>query len=197
VLTRRTFIKSTLAANIALATPASLALTAIKSTLAEQALLIFADETSPNAGLFAQQFSKSQAGINLDIGLHFDTFNSFCNDNSDGWVSGITRDSDFFVLQQLAAQQGYYTAYSAAHTAFASTIKHRVTSNTDKAPLVAQALANAGAKWPIWLAENLAILQNSTVANSTANSQTQSLPAANSDNILVSWLFVPNNSTSI
>ncbi|MEO1888569.1 MAG: hypothetical protein ABGX33_01475 [Cycloclasticus sp.] len=197
MLTRRTFIKSTLAANIALAAPASLALTAIKRTQTEQALLIFADETSPNAGLFAQQFSESQAGINLDIGLHFDTFNAFCNDNSDGWVSGITRDSDFFVLQQLAAQQGYFTAYSATHTASASALKHRVTSSADKAPLVAQALANAGAKWPIWLAENLAILQNTTVANSTADSQTQSLPAANVDNILVSWLFVPNNSTIV
>ncbi|MEO1888959.1 MAG: hypothetical protein ABGX33_03465 [Cycloclasticus sp.] len=202
MITRRTFIKSTLAANIALVAPATLALTAIKSTQAEQALLIFADEKSPNAGLFAEQFSESkfnesQSNINLDIGLHFDTFNTFCNENSGGWVSGITRDSDFFVLQQLAAQHGYYTAYSATHTSAAGALTHRVTSNADKAPLVAQALANAGAKWPIWLAENLAILQNKTVTNSTADSQIQSLPTTNDGNILVSWLFVPNNSTSV
>jgi hypothetical protein len=200
VLTRRTFIKSTLVANMALVAPASLALTAVKNEHSEQPLLIFADENSPSASLFSKQFSESrfnesQSNINLDIGLHFDTFNAFCKEKPNGWVSGITRDSDFFVLQQLAVKHGYHTAYSATHTVSNNTLEHRVTSSTKKAPLLAQALGNAGTKWPTWLADNLATLQNTTVANSTASSQTQSLSQADDNHVLVSWLLIPSNST--
>jgi hypothetical protein len=200
VLTRRTFIKSTLVANMALVAPASLALSAIKNEHGAQPLLIFTDENSANANLFSQQFSESnvnesQAGINLDIGLHFDTFNTFCKEKPNGWISGITRDSDFFVLQQLATQHGYHTAYFATHTVSKNTLEHRVTSSAKKAPLLAQALNDAGARWPTWLADNLATLQTKTVANSTANSPIQSLSQADDNHVLASWLLIPSNSS--
>ena len=195
MLTRRTFIKSTLVANIALIAPTSMALTAIKNEQGEQPLLIFADENSSNASLFSKQFSEAEARISLDIGLHFDTFNAFCRENPNGWVSGITRDSDFFVLQQLASQHGYHTAYSATHTVSNNTLAHQVTSSAEKAPLLAQALSNAGEKWPTWLANNLATLQHATAADNTANSQIQSISQAGDNHVLVSWLLIPSNST--
>ncbi|PCI21518.1 MAG: hypothetical protein COB62_03240 [Piscirickettsiaceae bacterium] len=190
MLSRRTFLKTTLAANAALLAPASLALSITHISQDQQPVLIFADETSPDSALFAEQFSEQASVVGLDIGQHFDTFNTFCSDHVNGWVSGITRDSDFFVLQQLAAQHRYITAYSATHTSASTQLTHRVSSSTDKAPLLADALANAKKKWPVWLADNLAVLNSQQPASNTALSSTQS---ATDNQVLVSWLFVPSN----
>jgi len=193
VLTRRTFLKTSIAANAALWAPASLAFSVAHVIQGEQPLLIFADEKSPNSALFAEQFSEQTSTVGLDIGLHFDTFNAFCSDHANGWVSGITRDSDFFVLQQLAAQHRYITAYSAMHTSSSTQLTHQVTSSADKAPLLAEALATSKEKWPVWLADNLAVLNSQQLASHTALSETSTSQSATDNHVLVSWLFVPSN----
>lgn len=189
MLSRRTFIKSSLAANLALIAQPSMALSISQNSQENYSLLIFSDESSSQAQQFTGQLSKPHSAIEKDVGLHFDTFNQFHNEQPTGWITGLTRDSDFFILQQMAAEKGYRTVFSAIHETSNNSVTHQVTSSLGKADLIAGSLSQSKDKWPSWLANNIASLAHHESAMAHANSQASS----SSDNeYLVSWLLIPS-----
>ena len=189
MLTRRTFIKSSLATNLAIAAQPGLALGLSQYAQEDHSLLIFSDETSAQAQQFAGQLSTPHSNIEKDVGLHFDTFNRFHREQPTGWITGLTRDSDFFILQQMAAEKGYRTAFSAIHETSNDSVTHQVTSSLDKADLIASSLSQSKDKWPSWLANNIASLAHHESAMMHANSQASS---STDNEYLVSWLLIPS-----
>ena len=191
MLTRRTFIKSSLATNLAIAAQPGLALGLSQYAQEDHSLLIFSDETSAQAQQFAGQLSTPHSNIEKDVGLHFDTFNRFHREQPTGWITGLTRDSDFFILEQMAATKGYRTVFSAIHETNNNTVTHQVSSSVDKAHLIADSLAQSLENWPSWLANNIISLAHHELATAQANSQAGS---STNNEYLVSWLLIPSTS---
>jgi len=157
----------------------------------DHSLLIFSDETSAQAQQFAGQLNTPHSNIEKDVGLHFDTFNRFHREQPTGWITGLTRDSDFFILEQMAATKGYRTVFSAIHETNNNTVTHQVSSSVDKAHLIADSLAQSLENWPSWLANNITSLAHHELATAQANSQAGS---STNNEYLVSWLLIPSTS---
>jgi hypothetical protein len=186
MLSRRTFIKTALASNAALLTTPSQALQLLFDNSQAQPLLVFADETALNAKDFISGVKNDGANLGLDIGRHFDLLATFCKDSPNGQIMGLTRDSDFFVLEQLAKDFGFYTSYSASHRYDGQTLTHQVTAAEEPATIITTSLTKAGEQWPAWLAKNLHALPQKHQQTITTKSQ---LNVANAEphDFLVSW----------
>tara|TARA_B100000989_G_C19515272_1_gene461288 strand:- start:545 stop:1090 length:546 start_codon:yes stop_codon:yes gene_type:complete len=180
-----------LATNLAIAAQPGLALGLSQYAQEDHSLLIFSDETSAQAQQFAGQLNTPHSNIEKDVGLHFDTFNRFHREQPTGWITGLTRDSDFFILEQMAATKGYRTVFSAIHETNNNTVTHQVSSSVDKAHLIADSLAQSLENWPSWLANNITSLAHHELATAQANSQAGS---STNNEYLVSWLLIPSTS---
>ncbi|MBV1951708.1 MAG: hypothetical protein KUG64_05890 [Cycloclasticus sp.] len=186
MLTRRTFIKSALASNVALLATPSHALQLALDNNQDKPLLVFADERALNAKEFISQVNDQKENLDLDIGQHFDVLTKFCKESPHGHIAGLTRDSDFFVLEQLAKDHGFYVNYSATHSYDGQTLTHEITAPKEPANLIATALKNAADQWPNWLAKNMHSLPQSHQAMITTKRQL-TVPNTQQHNFLVSW----------
>ncbi len=191
MLSRRTFIKSALATNVALLATPSQALQHVLSGSEEIPLLVFADEHSLNSKDFISNVADRQSNIDLDIGEHFELVRAFCKESPMGQISGLTRDSDFFALEQIAKDFGFYTQYSATHLYSGNTLTHEVSSSLDSADLITSSLKNAKEQWPQWLANHMRVLPR---GNAQLVTQKTQISLANTDqhDFLVSWSLSPN-----
>jgi len=185
MLSRRTFIKSALVANAALLTNPSQALQLVLDNVQGQPLLTLADEKSPAAKQFITHVSYDNSSLGLDIGVQFERVKQFCSESPNGLISGLTRDSDFFVIEQLAKDYGFYPSYSANHIQQGNNLSHEVSASQQSADLIAHALAQAGEQWPVWLAHNTQLLPQGHQPMVASKSQIQSTHAA--QDFLVSW----------
>lgn len=186
MLSRRTFIKSALASNIALLATPSLALQQVLASSQDIPLLVFADDHALNSKHFISNVEDKNSNLDLDIGQHFDLLRKFCKESPNGQITGLTRDSDFFVLEQVAKDFGFYTQYSATHRYANDTLVHEVSTSKESAELIASSLKNAKAQWPQWLANNMRILPRGNSEFITSKTQL-SLPDADQHDFLVSW----------
>jgi len=191
MLSRRTFIKSALATNVALLATPSQALQHALSGSEEIPLLVFADEHSLNSKDFISSVADRQSNIDLDIGEHFELVRAFCKESPMGQISGLTRDSDFFALEQIAKDFGFYTQYSATHLYSGNTLTHEVSSSKDSADLITSSLKNAKEQWPQWLANHMRVLPR---GNSQFVTKKTQITLANTDqhDFLVSWSLSSN-----
>jgi len=191
MLSRRTFIKSALATNVALLATPSQALQHALTSSEEVPLLVFADEHSLNSKDFISNVADRQSNIDLDIGEHFELVRAFCKESPMGQISGLTRDSDFFALEQIAKDFGFYTQYSATHLYSGSTLTHEVSSSKDSAELITSSLKNAKEQWPQWLANHMRVLPR---GNSQFVTKKTQITLANTDqhDFLVSWSLSSN-----
>lgn len=191
MLSRRTFIKSALATNVALLATPSQALQHALSSSEDTPLLVFADEHALNSKHFISNVADSKSNIDLDIGQHFDLLKQFCKESPQGLVSGLTRDSDFFVLEQVAKDFGFYTQYSATHRYAGNTVTHEVSTSKDAADLIALSLENAKDQWPQWLADHMRILPRGNSQLVTKKTQATFANTTQHD-FLVSWSLSSN-----
>ncbi|AGS40444.1 hypothetical protein [Cycloclasticus zancles] len=191
MLSRRTFIKSALATNVALLARPSQALQQVLTGSEEIPLLVFADEHSAHSKHFISNVAERKSNIDLDIGQHFDLLREFCKESPMGQISGLTRDSDFFALEQIAKDFGFYTQYSATHHYSGNMLTHEVSSSKDSAELITSSLKNAKEQWPQWLANHMRVLPR---GNAQLVTQKTQISLANTDqhDFLVSWSLSPN-----
>jgi len=194
MLSRRTFIKSALATNVALLATPSQALQQVLTSADEIPLLVFADEHALNSKHFISSVVDNKSNIDLDIGQHFELLRKFCKESPQGLVSGLTRDSDFFVLEQVAKDFGFYTQYSATHRYSGNTLTHEVSTSKDSAELIVSSLKNAKNQWPQWLANHMRVLPR---GNSQLVTKKTQITLANTDqhDFLVSWSLSSNKHT--
>lgn len=188
MLSRRTFIKSALATNVAMLATPSQALQLFINNDKSKPLLVFADSNALNSTTFMSTVKEQSARITLDIGQHFDLLKKFCVESPNGQVAGLTRDSDFFVLEQVAKDFGFYPHYSAIHSYNNNTLTHEVTAAQEPAEIITSSLVNAQENWPTWLADNMQKLPRSSDKIMTKKSQ---LTVSNTQkhDYLVSWSF--------
>ncbi len=186
MLSRRTFIKSALASNIAILATPSLALQQVLTSSQDIPLLVFADDHAINSKNFISKVEDKNSNIDLDIGQHFDLLRKFCKESPNGQITGLTRDSDFFVLEQIAKDFGFYVQYSATHRYTDGTLVHEVSSSEESAELIASSLKNAKSQWPQWLANNMRILPRGNSEFTTTKTEL-SIPDAEQHDFLVSW----------
>jgi len=191
MLSRRTFIKSALATNVALLATPSQALQHAITSSEEIPLLVFADEHSLNSKDFISNVADRQSNIDLDIGEHFELVKAFCNESPMGQISGLTRDSDFFALEQIAKDFGFYTQYSASHLYSGNTLTHEVSSSIDTAELITSSLKNAREQWPQWLANHMRVLPRGN-AQFVTKQTSITLANTNQHDFLVSWSLSSN-----
>ena len=90
MLSRRTFIKSALATNVALLATPSQALQQVFTGSEEIPLLVFADEHSAHSKHFISNVAERKSNIDLDIGQHFDLLREFCKECPMDQIPGLT-----------------------------------------------------------------------------------------------------------
>ena len=186
MLSRRTFIKSALATNVAVLATPSHALQLVLNSNNERPLLVFADSSALNSTNFISTVKDQSASIELDIGQHFELLSKFCKESPSGQITGLTRDSDFFVLEQVAKDFGFFPKYSAIHTYDGNVLTHEVTANKKSADVISSSLANAKEDWPTWLADNMLMLPRKASEMVTTKRQL-TVSNAKQHNYLVSW----------
>jgi len=186
MLSRRIFIKSALATHAGIVATSSHAIQLALDSAQEIPLLVFADDKALNSKNFIANVTDENSSIELDIGQHFDLLREFCKESPGGQITGLTRDSDFFVLEQVAKDFGFYVQYSATHSYTGNTLTHEVSTSNEYAELIASSLKNAKESWPQWLARNMRVLPRRNAESITIQSQ---LTISNTPlhDFLVSW----------
>jgi hypothetical protein len=186
MLSRRIFIKSALATHAGIMASSSHAIQLAINSAQDIPLLVFADDKALNSRIFIANVTGEYSSIELDIGHHFDLLREFCKESPGGQIAGLTRDSDFFVLEQVAKDFGFYVQYSATHSYTGDTLTHDVSTSNEYAELIASSLENAKESWPQWLARNMQVLPRSNAESITVQSQSIISNAAQHE-FLVSW----------
>ena len=186
MLSRRIFIKSALATHVGIMANSSQALQLSLNNAQDIPVLVFADDKALNSKNYIANITDEISNVDLDIGQHFDLLRKFCKESPGGQVIGLTRVSDFFVLEQVAKDYGFYVQYSGTHTYKDNTLTHEISSSNEYAELIALSLKNANELWPQWLAKNMRIFPRRNEENITIKSQLTISNTAQHD-FLVSW----------
>lgn len=164
MLTRRSFLKTTLATSAVVATTGATAAVALQSALidtAEVPVLIFADGSYGQTSEFSAALSiDSNAAskltppsyIDKDVLEQLNEVEAFCQTTPQGVLMGLTRDSDFFILEHTAAQHGFRLHYKGVHDFRDEAMRHEITAPDTLAPALAETLAQAKHTWPQQLA---------------------------------------------
>lgn len=100
---------------------------------------------------------------------------------------GLTRDSQFFLIEQMAGDFGYRLGYHGIHDYRDGGLRHRLTGARNRLSSLAPALRLAGAAWPAALATNMAALSDDTTRNARLEVQALAARPADSGGYLVSW----------
>ncbi|MBQ0799504.1 MAG: hypothetical protein KBT63_09475 [Porticoccaceae bacterium] len=174
MLTRRTFLKTTLGASTLAATAGSAGVAALQSTLLNNnsvPVLVFADGGYEQTLAFSTVFStissstsntdplstpsptkQTLSHIDKDVAAQIREVDDFCGTNADGVLIGLTRDSDFFILEHTAAQHGFKLQYKGVHDFRGEFMRHQVSAPETLAPVLADTLNKAQHSWPQQLA---------------------------------------------
>lgn len=176
MLNRRNFIKTSVLAG---ALPA---LTAMPFSHAnDPAILTISDGACSAMRAFARARGTPVYGVDA---AH--RGGAFAANKAHYWC-GLTRDSDYFILAQLAARHGYRSAYVGVHDYRDGTLHHRFRGAHHALVLLSAAITTAPAQWPQLLAHAVPLL----VAGETSDQQIELRSAltrpADSGGYLVSW----------
>ena len=176
MLTRRTFLKTTLGASTVVATAGSAGVAALQSTLLETnsvPVLVFADggyeqtlafsaalsatlpsapDLNPITNPVQNKARQTLSHIDKDVAAQIREVDDFCGSNPDGALIGLTRDSDFFILEHTAAQHGFKLHYKGVHDFRGELMRHQVSAPGALAPALADTLSKAQHSWPQQLA---------------------------------------------
>jgi hypothetical protein len=152
MLTRRAFLKTTIAATAAVGSATSVALQSNRHNIDQIPLLIFTDNSDPKVKLFSGSLATSLVSeiscIDKDVATQIGEVTDFCHRNPEGLLYGLTRDSDFFVLEHTAAQQGFSLHYKGVHDFRAELMRHQVDAPRGIAGPLINAFKQAEDKWP-------------------------------------------------
>ncbi len=188
MLNRRLFVKSALATNAGVLAASSQAFQLAITDTQGSPLLVFADDKAPTSSSFIASVTGKVSGIGPDVGQHFDVLSTFCRESPSGRVVGLTRSSDFFVLEQVAKDFGFYARYSASHRHTGNIIAHEVSASAGAAEHIASSLKDAGEHWPQWLAGNIGTLSHGHSQSTTVINQVV-VPNVARQEFLVSWIL--------
>jgi len=188
MLSRRLFVKSALATNAGVMAASSQAFHLAITDTQGLPLLVFADDKAATSSSFIASAAGEVSEVGPDVGQHFDVLSTFCRESPGGRVVGLTRSSDFFVLEQVAKDFGFYASYSASHRHTGNMIVHEVTASTSAVEHIASSLKDAGEHWPQWLAGNIGTLSHGHSPSTTVMNQVV-VPNVIRQEFLVSWIL--------
>lgn len=202
MLTRRSFLKTTLATGAAVATTGSTAAAALQSARVNTATvpaLIFADGNYAQTSEFSATLSQAaptpslshvdKSSIDKDVLQQIGKVEEFCKTTPQGVLIGLTRDSDFFILEHTAAQHGFALHYKGVHDFRGEVMRHEISAPDTLAPELAKTLAHAEDAWPQQLARIApGILE---ARGEASNAETLAALSYRSDEpgYLVSWIL--------
>ncbi len=196
MLTRRAFLKSTVAAS---AIAGSTGLAALQSKRLEShdiPTLVFADENNLQATLFANTWNGSAplpSATARDVAGQMGEIDNFCRTHPDGIVFGLTRDSDFFVLEHTAAQRGFSVHYRATHDFRGAALVHDIDAPHAVALPLSTSLQQARAAWPQMLASALPLIAQAQGTLTRAKTTVAATYNRADSGYLVSWMLKANS----
>ena len=193
MLTRRAFLKTTLAASATLSSTALLALQSRQQNLSDAPFLIFADETNAQAATFSSALASTPSYIHRDVTAQLAEVESFCKEQPKGVLFGLTRDSDFMVLEQAAMGHGFSVHYKGIHDFRNTQMRHQVQAPQSFARTLASAMQEAQYDWPRQLANAAPLIAAMHSKNATDQSVEEALVSLEYRNgdpgYLVSWMM--------
>lgn len=198
MLTRRAFLKTTVAAS---ALAGSTGLAALHSERLEShgiPTLVFADESNPQATLFANTWNGSAPLLSAtarDVAGQMGEIDNFCRTHPNGIVFGLTRDSDFFVLEHTAGQRGFSVHYRAIHDFRGVALIHEIDAPHAVALPLSTSLQQARAAWPQMLAGALPLIARAEGTLTRAKTTVAATYNGADSGYLVSWMLKANNAS--
>lgn len=100
---------------------------------------------------------------------------------------GLTRDSQFFVIEQMAGALGYCLGYHGVHDYRDGGLRHCLHGASDRVNRLAQALRLAGAAWAEPLAATIPALSHDRTRDTLVEVRGDASRPADSGGYLVSW----------
>lgn len=193
MLTRRAFLKSTVAASALAGSTGLAALQGDRRQVGELPSLVFTDEIDPQAALFANAWSNGAAPIPAatarDVADQIGEIDRFCQTCPNGIVFGLTRDSDFFVLEHTAAQRGFSVHYRATHDFRGTSLVHQIDAPLSVALPLTASLRQAQTAWPQLLAGALPLIAHAQGAITRANTTVAAAYSGADSGYLLSWML--------
>lgn len=203
--TRRSFLKTSIAGTGLLVSTGTnaFALQSIQERAESIPVLIFSDENSALTTAFSTTLSKPGSSadktalsspatvsqIDRDVLRQTEELKTFCLNTPKGVLIGLTRDSDYFVLEHSAAELGFTPLYKGIHDFRGELMRHKITAPEPLAPAVAETLAHAQGSWPKQLAR---VIPDLVLAGGDAQSAeaVSTEPYQSSESgYLVSWVL--------
>lgn len=151
---------------------------------------VFVAET----GMAAEAFSKalpflacSRTDIALDLNFHDATV--CVREHEVDLLVGLTRDSEFVLMSQIAEENGYLLIYQGHHHVQEQGVRHSLSGSPTVVDSLGRKLSEEGGPWPARVAGSLPDICNSTgltrqEAVFCRHSSPEEVPA-----FLVSWVF--------
>jgi len=177
MLDRRTFIQASLV--VAALPTMTLARTVIT---AEAGLYVVVDGVCGDARRFAAQCASAMPAASDALTV----VAALARDDARRCF-GLSRDSHYFVIEQMAADLGYRPGYHGVHDYRADGLRHQLTGARAIVNPLAEALARAGAAWTGALADALPSLTDDRGRDTRVDSRSDSARPADSGGYLVSW----------
>ena len=113
-------------------------------------------------------------------------FSEFARDGAQCWF-GLTRDSHYFIIEQLAVGYGYRGGYLGVHDYRNGALRHTLRGAHHTLPVLASAMAAATANWTQTLAAAVPLLAATTTRDHHLELRTAVTRPADSGGYLVSW----------
>lgn len=100
---------------------------------------------------------------------------------------GLTRDSQYFLIEQMASGRGYRRGYHGVHDYRDGSLRHSLSGARERVDGLAQALQLAGAAWAVPLAAAMPTLSHDPTRDTRVEVHSDATRPADSGGYLVSW----------
>lgn len=199
MLTRRAFLKTSVAASAIAGSTSLGALQSARLNTNDVPTLVFADENNPQATLFSGAWATGSgpmpSSTERDVTGQIAEIESFCNANPNGLVFGLTRDSDFFVLEHTAAQMGFSLHYRGVHDFRETALLHEIDAPHTVALPLAKHLQQAQEAWPQMLAGALPLIAQADGPQTRTKVAVPAVYQPEESGYLMSWMLKANNAS--
>jgi len=184
MLSRRTFLQSTA---LALSRPAGNALCA--AVTAPARLQVITDHACADGRLFRRALPLPAAATGVDAGTYLQSIADALRQQHFDILLGLSRNSDFVLLNQTACEHGYRMIYHGQHHYDAGGIRHTLSADPAVVDEVSEALVADQHIWPRGLAAAIPVLARSGGTAATATLHAAARRPADSQGFLLSWAF--------
>ncbi len=143
----------------------------------------------PDCRHFPDPFAPGERRVHIDDGAYLQNVSAMLDEGTSHAIVGLTRDSEFVILQHLAAERGFRRTYLGRHHYQEDGLHHTLSAEGSIPNRLAAMLSANPGEWGRALGANISLIVSSRDEGNTRAVSTQRPRPVGSAGYLVSWAF--------